>query len=85
MVWVENTEEIGNKVGNGKWKIHHKKKPKNQIQNTNNNNKNNHHNQDAWRGKTGTGPTGIIQKGSNYQDGGRGGRGGRRDINQQYV
>ena len=32
MVWVENTEEIGNRVGNWEWKNHHKKKkPKNQI------------------------------------------------------
>ena len=61
MVWVEDTEEIGNKVGNGEWnKIQHNKKPKNQIQNTNNNNKNKHHNQDAGRGQTGTRPTGII-------------------------
>ena len=84
MVLVENTEEIGNGVGNGEWKIHHKKKPKSQIQNTNKNNKNKHHNQDTVRGMTGTGPTSIIRKSSNYQDGGRR-RGGRRDTNQQHV
>ena len=86
MVWAEDTEEIGNEIVNGEWnKIQHNKKPKNQIQNTNNNNKNKHHNQDAGRGQTGTGPTGIIQKGSNYQDGGKGGRGGRGDMNQQHI
>ena len=47
-------------------------------------NKNKHHNQDARRGQTGTGPTGIIRTSPNYQ-GGRGGRGGRVDMNQQHV
>ena len=90
MVLVENTEKIGNEVGNGKWnKVRHIKKPMNKIQNTNNNNKKKHHNQDAGRGQTGTGPTGIIRKGSNYQDGGRGRRGReigeREDMNTQHV
>ena len=81
MVWVENTEEIDNEVGNEEWnKIQHNKKPNNQIQSTNNNNKNKQHNHDAGRGKTGTGPTSIIRKGSDYQDGRRG-REGRRDMN----
>ena len=84
MAWVKDTEEIGNGEGNGEWKMHQKKKPKNQIQNKNNNNKKKHHNQDVGGEKIGTETTSIMQKGSNYQDGERG-RGGRGDTNQQHV
>ena len=86
MVLIEETEGNGNEVVNREWnKIHHTKKPKNQIQNKNNKNK--HHNQDAGRGQKGTGPTGIIQTSPNSEGGRgrRGGRGKRVHMNQQHV